>query len=482
MDTSDAASSPNGTDVVVASTVPSSSTAKAKHSAPVLEQPASKRQKVTGGDMGDMSFGFNNEAFSDHKLLISVEGSSEPPQTVHVSKLLVARASAWFRTNMTPATTEVKLSPNTKISSFVDIIKWMYFNKFDTAGLELLEVMTLAFKFKVSAAIDACAVELQSHMTTDIACKFIDNELKMRKEYSKTEDAEFGGFVTLWTEAKNYLKEQFQNFTHERWSSQEFKQLTPEGLKVVLSSDDLKVGTENTVFAAYREWMHHDFETRKVHAAALIPLIRFPLLHQNYLLDVVRTEADGDYPDDAKKQFAKKIIDAYVFHCVSADRHDALREFNLSRRVYSTELLQTKFYWKIDNISQKKEAISEAFFIGGYYLYLLFQRKNINNKGGGTIALYMHLKIKESGLGSTFYLPLAFELLSRNKITKKYVSNKGVYASPFTFQHRAWGYVDILGIPWDEFIANSQFNDNDSLHLKCCVAFKDIPPVSSSPQ
>ena len=63
--------------------------------------------------------------------------------------------------------------------------------------------------------------------------------------------------------------------------------------------------------------------------------------------------------------------------------------------------------------------------------------------------MYMHLKLKESGLGNTFYLPLAFELLVRNKNTKKYISNKGVYSSPFTYQNRAWGYVDILGLPWD---------------------------------
>jgi len=127
----------------------------------------------------------------------------------------------------------------------------------------------------------------------------------------------------------------------------------------------------------------------------------------------------------------------------------------------------------------KKEATSEAFFIGGYYLYMLFQRKNTASKGGGSIALYMHLKIKESGLCNNFYLPLAFELLSQNKNTKKYVSHKGVYSSPFTYQHRAWGYIDILGISWEEFLANSIYNDNDSLHLKCCVAFKDIPSVTT---
>jgi len=252
-------------------------------------------------------------------------------------------------------------------------------------------------------------------------------------------------------------------------------------LKLIFASDDLRIGTENTIFAAFREWIHFDFEKRKVHASALLPLIRFPLLHQNYLLDVVRIEADCEYPDEVKKAFAKKIIDAYVFHSTSPDRHEALREYQIVRRQYIPDMLSTKFYWKISNISQKKDATSEPFFIGGYYLYLLFQRKNPNVKGGGSVALYMHLKIKESGLANSFYLPLAFELLSRNKVTKKYVSHKGVYASPFTFQHRAWGYVDILGITWDEFITNSVFNENDSLQLKCCVTFKDIA-TAASPQ
>jgi len=106
------------------------------------------------------------------------------------------------------------------------------------------------------------------------------------------------------------------------------------------------------------------------------------------------------------------------------------------------------------------------------------QRKNPNAKGGGTIGLYMHLKIRESGVGQLFYLPLAFELLVRNKNTKKYISTKGVYASPFTFQNRAWGYVDILGITWDEFLSTScHYNDSDCLYVKASVAFKDyIPP------
>jgi len=209
-----------------------------------------------------------------------------------------------------------------------------------------------------------------------------------------------------------------------------------------------------------------------------LPLIRFPLLQHNYLLDVVRTEADLDYPEDAKKTFAKQIIDAYVYHCCSADRREALKECEVPKRTFVPELLSTKFYWKLEKISTKKEVWSEAFFLGGYFLYLLMQRKNPNAKGGGTIGLYMHLKMRESGVGQLFYLPLAFELLVRNKNTKKYISTKGVYASPFTFQNRAWGYVDILGIQWEDFLNTScAYNDNDCLYVKASVAFKDsIPP------
>jgi len=386
----------------------------------------------------------------------------------------------YFRENIgvSPSTTII-LQPQHNIKHFVDIIKWMYVDSFDTAGVELLDVMTLAFKFKVKAAIARCATELVANfMTGANAPKYIENEIMMRRDCANTDDNEFGGFVQLWTQAKQFLRDKFRNFEMEVWTSKDFIEMNVEGLKVVLSSNDLRIGTENTVFAAFRQWVHTNFEERKFYAAQLLHLIRFPLLQHNYLLDVVRTEADLDYPEDAKKTFAKQIIDAYVYHCCSADRRDALKECEVPKRTFVPELLSTKFYWKLEKISTKKEVWSEPFFLGGYFLYLLMQRKNPNAKGGGTIGLYMHLKMRESGVGQLFYLPLAFELLVRNKNTKKYISTKGVYASPFTFQNRAWGYVDILGISWEDFLNPScAYNDNDCLYVKASVAFKDsIPP------
>lgn len=61
--------------------------------------------------------------------------------------------------------------------------------------------------------------------------------------------------------------------------------------------------------------------------------------------------------------------------------------------------------------------------------------------------------MRESGLGTKFYVPLVFELLVFNKVTRKYTSIKGVYSSPFTYANRAWGYVDMLGMRWLDFLA-----------------------------
>jgi len=86
----------------------------------------------------------------------------------------------------------------------------------------------------------------------------------------------------------------------------------------------------------------------------------------------------------------------------------------------------------------------------------------------------MHLKVKDTGLGQDFYIPLAFELLIKNKVTGQYVSSKGAYASPFSWANRAWGYVDILTLPWEDFLKpECVYNHDNVLHVKAVVWFKD---------
>jgi len=140
--------------------------------------------------------------------------------------------------------------------------------------------------------------------------------------------------------------------------------------------------------------------------------------------------------------------------------------------VYDEKLLKEVFIWKIEGLSDAKELWSDAFYLGGYFLHLLMQRKNAHHAGGGTIGLYLH--IKENGLTNDFYVPLAFELLVKNQRTGKWASPKGAYASPFTSLNKAWGYVDMLSTNWEEFFKDScVYNKGGTLEVKAHVWFKD---------
>jgi len=186
----------------------------------------------------------------------------------------------------------------------------------------------------------------------------------------------------------------------------------------------------------------------------------------------VKKEGELSYPEEAKKAFARNIIEAYVYHSTSQERREALKLAYEPPRQYDEKLLKSVFIWRIESLTDVKELWSDAFFLGGYWLHLLMQRKNPQQPGGGTVGLYLH--IKDVGLSAEFYVPLAFELLVKNQRSSKFISPKGAYASPFTATNKAWGYVDMLGVTWDDFFKSEcVYSNKGVLEVKAHVWFKD---------
>jgi len=336
----------------------------------------------------------------------------------------------------------------------------------------------------MEAAFEAAVSSLTSEMTLAKAAGLL-----LASQRLAATDASRGpsNLDELFDVAQRFLVSQFIDLEAALGSALagEWAKLPVEAIKVVLESSELHVGSENSIFAAYRAWVHHDFAQRKHVAIQLLPHIRFPLLQRNYLMDVVRNEADLDYPDEAKKVFAKRLIECYIFHTSSDVRRETLGEPRPEQRRYDLALLTTRQQFTIEGVSQVREKWSDPFMIGGYVFCLLFQRKNPDHPDGGTIGVYMHIKPRESGLSTKFYLPLAFELRVRHRGSNKFVSPKGVYASPFTFQNRAWGYVDLLGMKWNDFLKpNCYYRDNDVIVFNAQVGLADpaprTPPVSST--
>lgn len=79
---------------------------------------------------------------------------------------------------------------------------------------------------------------------------------------------------TLFQLSTSYTSQHFMQVC----KNQEFYQLTPEQLSILLKSDDLNVPTEQDVFHALISWVQYDFETREKNIPELLGLIRLPLL------------------------------------------------------------------------------------------------------------------------------------------------------------------------------------------------------------
>jgi len=365
--------------------------------------------------------------------------------------------------------TVVALEDEYTVEQMKDLLRWMYVREFQCKGADLSCVMSLAHIYQADRAIRQCAVELAQDMTIENACAYLDQEVAMR---AKGEGQNLAGFEKLWSEARDFIQKEFQEINGEILVSEKLVDLNVEGIKVVLASESVRIGTENTMFSIYRAWVHANFEERKQFASVLLPLLRFSQVRKDFLLDVIKKEGELGYPEEGKKVFARKIIDAYVYHTTSQERRDALKLVTEQPRTYDDRLLKEVFVWKIEGMGESKELWSEPFYLGGYFLHLLMQRKNPQTAGGGTIGLYLH--IKENGLTTEFYVPFAFELLVKNQRTGKWASPKGAYASPFTSLNKAWGYVDMLSTTWEDFFKDTcPYNKGGVLEVKANVWFKD---------
>ena len=60
--------------------------------------------------------------------------------------------------------------------------------------------------------------------------------------------------------------------------NQEFLLLPPDDVSELLSSDDLNVPTEETIYHALVIWIKHDNASRKQHLAKLLAHIKLPLM------------------------------------------------------------------------------------------------------------------------------------------------------------------------------------------------------------
>lgn len=248
------------------------------------------------------AFAFDKPEYSDYRLELSdVQGVRLLP----VTKLVVAAHSPVLRAlpALHPDQAPVHLPDGTLIPDMLDLVRYMYEGAFQSPPERLPAVARLAAHFRSVAPLRALVESLCASLTVPQAANLIELATELRALVPGTgaeEAAVVESAKLLEDKARAHLLLRLGDLD-EAMTTPDFLALTPRALEVLLASPDLALGTENTAFAALRQWLHAAWDLRRPHAAPLLRTIRFPYLMRNYLLDVVRTEADLDYPDEAKK-------------------------------------------------------------------------------------------------------------------------------------------------------------------------------------
>ncbi|XP_052834023.1 kelch-like protein 5 [Octopus bimaculoides] len=180
--------------------------------------------------------------------------------------------------------------------------------------IELLSVPESRFDLKEETVEDllstACLLQLSE--VVEACCNFLMKQLHPSNCIGIRQFADAQGCIDLYKAANNYVMENFV----EVMENQEFLKLAPDDVGKLLSSEDLNVPSEETIFQALKAWAKHDLTNRKRHLSKLLSHIKLPLMAPQFIADHVRT--DPIFWDD--KECQDLIMEALMYHVLPERR------------------------------------------------------------------------------------------------------------------------------------------------------------------
>ena len=300
---------------------------------------------------------------------------------------------------------------------------------------ELLGILELADKYDVKFVFKLCKYILRKNVTTfEIGTKIMD-VIKVKHNTDNVEDLTETVQLTL-TEAFIPLD--------EHWQSEEFINLSKPSLKYLLSSDDLIVVSENTVFHALMYWMEQNSleETND-----LLDVVRFKSMTIDYLCNVVK-----NHPIASKMpQFNELFLGGMIYHAMPSKQKEILVEQPVSRK--KSERVATQY----SCVVQKKD-YETALETGTY--------KSPNNfwACGYKISVGLIRIYNSSNLSMRIYPQLIVENLNRESLVRL----KFLFRKSTTGNSSSGGFKEAVFMsesrsqPYSLEISSSDFNSNQT--------------------
>ena len=226
-------------------------------------------------DLLENSFsGLNNlrkaDVFCDVSLVVD---SKEIKAHRVVLSATSAYFNAMFTTNMVERQMEKVTLQGVNHEALRDLVSFLYGGVLDLNNNNVQHLLSGASLLQLDAVKDACENFLlrKLHPTNCITVKSLADTFSCEK---------------LLDAANSFLEKNFVEVSN----SEEFFQLSCEGILDLISKDDLNVHSEEQVFESVLRWVKQDVEKRKNHLPLLLEQVRLPLLPPQYLSDRVLSE------------------------------------------------------------------------------------------------------------------------------------------------------------------------------------------------
>uniref|UniRef100_A0A8C6KS77 Kelch like family member 4 n=1 Tax=Nothobranchius furzeri TaxID=105023 RepID=A0A8C6KS77_NOTFU len=169
----------------------------------------------------------------------------------------------------------------------------------------------LELKEETIESLLAAACLLQLSQVIQVCCSFLMKQLHPSNCLGIRSFADAQGCVDLLNVAHNYTMEHFL----EVIQNQEFLLLPTAEIVKLLSSDDINVPDEETIFQALMMWVRYDVQHRQKDLGVLLAYIRLPLLPPQLLADL---ENNKMFSNDLECQ--KLLMEAMKYHLLPERR------------------------------------------------------------------------------------------------------------------------------------------------------------------
>ncbi|KAG7994606.1 hypothetical protein I3843_01G066400 [Carya illinoinensis] len=425
---------------------------------------------------GDEAGNSNDSSWSmDHSVVVRVK-------TLHISSPILAAKSPFFYKLFSNGMREseqrhitLRINASEEVA-LMELLNFMYSNTLSvTTAPALLEVLMAADKFEVASCMRYCSRLLRNiPMTPKSALDYLELPSSVL-----IADA----IQPLTDTAKRYLADRYKDINK---SQEDLMDLRVAGVEAVLSSDDLQVASEDTVYDFMLKWARAQYpkleERREVIGRNLARFIRFPYMTCRKLRKVLTC---NDFDHEVASKF---VMEALFFKAeaphrqrIQASDESAIRFRRYVERAYKYrpvkvvefELPRQQCVVYLDlkreecaNLFPSGRVYSQAFHLGGQGFFLSAHCNMDQQTSSHCFGLFLGMQEKGS---VTFAVD--YEFAARSKPTEEFASK---YKGNYTFTGgKAVGYRNLFGTNWTSFMGeDSLYFINGVLHLRAELTIK----------